>query len=82
MACPAMGRKAGEGFLSVPRLAGTVAREVADVSEFHFVSNERKAISHLNFQRLYQNEERRATEPLDQKSKGYGYWKGKTNHYH
>jgi len=50
VACQATGTKTEESFLSVLRLAGTVARERADVSEFHFASNERKSISHLNLQ--------------------------------
>ena len=78
VACPAKGTKAEEGSLLVVRLAGTVASERADVSEFHFVSNESKAISHLNMQE--ELEETLPNEPPDEKSKGYPYAKGKTNH--
>jgi len=69
VACPATGTKTEEGFLSVLRLAGTAALEGADVSELHFASNERKSISRLNLQGLY--EETLPNEPLDEKSKGH-----------
>jgi len=58
---PATGTKTEEGFLSVLRLAGTVARERADFSEFHFASNERKPISHLNLQGLCEEKQCRTS---------------------